>query len=167
MDAGYNQLDKIDLHYYERSSRISLKDLTRISATPPEIEEWENREDAKGPKPNFVSDIFYLLAAVNNLSTGPISEYMSALARHVRDLKKQLEIMEKDESWRGVRVFRQVSVVFSPIALTDAGTSPSGSSSEPWKGQSTVRYDRIAQTKACRTKFPSYLPTLRPCTLGC
>jgi ubiquitin conjugation factor E4 B len=108
MDAGYNQLDKIDLRYYERSTRISLKDLTRISATPPEIEEWENREDAKGPKPNFVSDIFYLLAAVNNLSTGPISEYMSALARHVRDLKKQLEIMEKDESWRGVRLFRQV-----------------------------------------------------------
>jgi ubiquitin conjugation factor E4 B len=106
MDAGYNQLDKIDLRYYERSSRISLKELTRINATPPEIEEWENREDAKGPKPNFVSDIFYLSAAVNNLSTGPISEYMSALARHVRDLKKQLEIMEKDESWRGVRVIR-------------------------------------------------------------
>jgi ubiquitin conjugation factor E4 B len=110
MDAGYNQLDKIDLRYYERSSRISSKDLTRINATPPEIEEWENLDDAKGkgPKPNFVSDIFYLLAAVNNLSTGPISEYMSALARHVRDLKKQLEIMEKDESWRGVSAFRQL-----------------------------------------------------------
>jgi ubiquitin conjugation factor E4 B len=105
MDAGYNQLDKIDLHYYERSSRISLKDLTRINATPPEIEEWENGEDAKGPKPNFVSDIFYLLAAVNNLSTGPISEYMYALARHAMDLKKQFEIMEKAETWRGVSAF--------------------------------------------------------------
>lgn len=108
MDAGYNQLEKIDLRYYERSSRISLKDLTRINATPPEVEEWEQGADAKGPSPNFVSDIFYLLSAVNHLSTGPIDNYMSAISRHVRDLKKQLEIMEKDESWRGVCRIRQV-----------------------------------------------------------
>lgn len=102
MDARYNQLNKIDLRYYQRSSRISLKDETRINATSPDIEEWETAEDAQGPAPNFVSEIFYLLAAVNHLSTGPIVNYMDALARHVRDLKKQLEIMEKDESWRGV-----------------------------------------------------------------
>lgn len=102
MDAQYKGIDKIDLRYYERSNRIDIKDLTRINATPPEIEEWESREDAKGPPPNFVSDVFYLLAAVNNLSTGPINNYLSAVHRHVRDVKKQLDIMEKDPTWRGV-----------------------------------------------------------------
>jgi ubiquitin conjugation factor E4 B len=102
MDAQYKQLDKIDLRYYERSSRISLKDVTRINATPPEIEDWENGADAPGPAPNFVSDVFYLLAAVNHISTGPISGYISAIGRHVRDIKQQLEMMEKDETWRGV-----------------------------------------------------------------
>lgn len=101
MDAQYKQLDKIDLRYYEHSSRISLTDLTRINATPPEIEEWENGAGEAGPAPNFVSDVFYLLSAVNHLSTGPISSYISAIGRHVRDIKQQLEMMEKDESWRG------------------------------------------------------------------
>ncbi|KAG8832211.1 hypothetical protein FRC17_001747 [Serendipita sp. 399] len=101
MDAQYKQLNKIDLRYYERSKRISLKDLTRINATPPEIEEWENAVDAAGPAPNFVSDVFYLLSAINHLSTGPISNHISAISRHVRDIQRELDIMEKDESWRG------------------------------------------------------------------
>jgi ubiquitin conjugation factor E4 B len=102
MDSQYKGIDKIDLRYYERSDRIVLKDLTRISATPPEIEEWESAPDAKGPPPNFVSDVFYLLAAVNHLSTPPIDNYLSAMHRGVRDMQKQVDLMEKDESWRGV-----------------------------------------------------------------
>jgi ubiquitin conjugation factor E4 B len=102
MDAQYKQMEKIDLRYYERSKRISLKDLTRINATPPEIEEWEKGADAPGSTPNFVSDVFYLLSAINHIGTGPMSNYISDMARHVRDIKKQLEMMEKDESWRGV-----------------------------------------------------------------
>ncbi|CCA73755.1 related to UFD2-ubiquitin fusion degradation protein [Serendipita indica DSM 11827] len=104
----YQQLDKIDLRYYERSRRIVLKDQTRINATPPEIEEWEKGADAGGPTPNFVSDVFYLLTAVNHLSTGPISNYISAIARHVRDIEKELEVMERDESWRGGPAQQQV-----------------------------------------------------------
>ena len=102
MDTQYKQLDKIEVRYYERSSRITLKDVTRINATPPEIEEWEHGADAAGPAPNFVSDVFYLLAAVNHISTGPISTYISAIGRHIRDIKEQVDIMEKDDTWRGV-----------------------------------------------------------------
>ncbi|KAG8849515.1 hypothetical protein FRC20_002284, partial [Serendipita sp. 405] len=110
MDTQYKQLNKIDLRYYERSRRISLKDLTRINATPPEIEEWENAADAPGPAPNFVSDVFYLLSAVNHLSTGPISNYISAISRHVRDIQKELELMEQDESWKGTPSQPQVEL---------------------------------------------------------
>ncbi|CAG8659538.1 10237_t:CDS:10, partial [Acaulospora colombiana] len=108
MDAQYKQMEKIDLRYYERSKRISLQGLTRINATPPEIEDWEKGADAPGPSPNFVSDVFYLLSAVNHIGTGPMSNYLSDMGRHVRDIKKQLEMMEKDESWRGGPMQNQI-----------------------------------------------------------
>ena len=102
MDAQHKQLNKIDVRYYERPSHISLKDVTRINATSPEIEEWENGADAPGPAPNFVSDVFYLLAAVNHISTGPISDYILAIGRRIRDIQERLDIIEKDKTWRGV-----------------------------------------------------------------
>jgi ubiquitin conjugation factor E4 B len=119
MDAQCKKLDKIDLRYYERSSHIKLKHLTRINATPPEIEEWEAAAGTASPSPNFISDVFYLLAAVNHLSTGPIAQYTSAIERHVRDIEQQLEMMDKDETWRWVSL-RSMALVRN-LTFTEQG----------------------------------------------
>ncbi|KAH9997987.1 ubiquitin elongating factor core-domain-containing protein [Russula vinacea] len=42
MDAQYTKMDRIDPHYYAHTSRIDLKDETRISATSEEATQWEN-----------------------------------------------------------------------------------------------------------------------------
>ena len=41
------QIDRIDTLYYAHSSRIDLKEETRINATSAEAEEWREQQQAK------------------------------------------------------------------------------------------------------------------------
>ncbi|KAF8158117.1 ubiquitin elongating factor core-domain-containing protein [Crassisporium funariophilum] len=102
MDANYTKMDRIDPLYYVHSSRIDLKEETRIKATSEEAQEWEDKHKTPdAPPPNFISNIFYLAIAMSHygyLST--ITNYNN-LAKHVDELQRHLDMLNGDGSWMG------------------------------------------------------------------
>ena len=40
----FPQIDRVDPHYYAHTSRIDIKDETRINATSEEASQWENAQ---------------------------------------------------------------------------------------------------------------------------
>ncbi|KZV65315.1 hypothetical protein PENSPDRAFT_614272 [Peniophora sp. CONT] len=103
MDANYSKLDRIDRHYYARSSRIELKDETRINATSDEANGWveENKLAPGAAPPNFISDIFYLTLAVMHYGLCKTMDNFEETSKHLDELKRHLKTIEGDRSWEG------------------------------------------------------------------
>jgi ubiquitin conjugation factor E4 B len=116
-------MDRIDPLYYARSSRISLKDETRIKATSEEASEWEEKqkdpsgslshdasmnkvmnEVSKAPPPNFISDIFYLNIAMSHFGYLRTIQTYTDLQKHIEDIQRHLDYLNGDGSWMGVRL---------------------------------------------------------------
>src|ERR1700760_4861029 len=77
-------MDRIDPLFFVNSSRINIKDETRINATSEEVAEWESEHrnpsgwhgfsksrhllmEDLAPAPNFISEIFFLTIATTHL----------------------------------------------------------------------------------------------------
>ncbi|KZT65802.1 hypothetical protein DAEQUDRAFT_746846 [Daedalea quercina L-15889] len=100
MDANYTKIDRIDSAYYAHSSRIDLKEETRINATSEEAEQWRQQTSATAP-PNFISDVFYLTLAVNHYGYQKTISTFEDLARQYDEMNRHLEMLEGDGGWRG------------------------------------------------------------------
>ncbi|KAH9841644.1 ubiquitin elongating factor core-domain-containing protein [Rhodofomes roseus] len=102
MDANYTKIDRIDPAYYAHSSRIDLKEETRINATSEVAEQWRQKnESAAAAPPNFISDIFYLTLATNHYGYQKTISTFEDLARQYDEMNRHLEVLEGDGSWRG------------------------------------------------------------------
>ncbi|KAG6909123.1 hypothetical protein DXG01_001875 [Tephrocybe rancida] len=119
MDANYSKMDRIDPLFYAQSSRIDLKEETRIKATSDEASEWEKANsnpmglsvvlpgehavifDNAAPEPNFISNIFYLAIAMSHYGYLKTIQTFNNLAKHLEDLKRHLEQISGDGSWMG------------------------------------------------------------------
>ncbi|KZT09134.1 uncharacterized protein LAESUDRAFT_801836 [Laetiporus sulphureus 93-53] len=101
MDANYTKVDRIDAAYYAHSSRISLKEETRINATSEEAEQWRQQNEGTGGPPNFISEIFYLTLAMNHYGYQKTISTFEDLARQYDEMNRHLEMLEGDGSWRG------------------------------------------------------------------
>ena len=117
------QMDRIDPLYYARSSRIDLKDETRIKATSEEASEWAEQQRTincwsfmhaaqpklidhvhVAPPPNFISDIFYLTIAMSHYGYLRTIQTFNDLAKHLEDIQRHLDFINGDGSWMGVRL---------------------------------------------------------------
>ena len=98
------QMDRIDPHYYAHSSRVSIREETRINATREEATQWE--ESHRLPdgiqKPHFLSDIYYLALATSHYGLGKTIDNFDELSKELEELKKRLKQIEDDSSWAGV-----------------------------------------------------------------
>ncbi|KAI0071497.1 ubiquitin conjugation factor E4 [Panus rudis PR-1116 ss-1] len=102
MDANYTKIDRIDTLYFARSSRINLKDETRINATSQDAEEWKKQHvSSTAPPPNFISDIFYLTLTMNHFGYMKTVSNAEELAREYGEIVRHGEMLEGDGSWRG------------------------------------------------------------------
>ncbi|KAH9936359.1 ubiquitin elongating factor core-domain-containing protein [Fomitopsis serialis] len=101
MDANYTKIDRIDTAYYAHSSRIDLKEETRINAASEESEQWRQKNEATATPPTFISDIFYLTLAVNHYGYQKTISTFEDLARQYDEMNRHLEMLEGDGSWRG------------------------------------------------------------------
>ncbi|KAJ7288279.1 ubiquitin conjugation factor E4 [Mycena rebaudengoi] len=103
MDANYTKvMDRIDPLFYARSSRIDLKDETRIKATSEEAATWvEAHQDPIAPAPNFVSNIFYLAVAMSHYGILRTINTYSDLAKHIDDMQRHMDMLNGDGSWMG------------------------------------------------------------------
>ncbi|KLO08673.1 hypothetical protein SCHPADRAFT_908469 [Schizopora paradoxa] len=94
MDATYSKLDRVDPLYLAKSSRVEVKDETRIKADGEEVSTWMKEvQAAGGPSPTFISDIFYLTSAVNHYGLNRTLQTYEELHKHLDDLKRHLEFM--------------------------------------------------------------------------
>ncbi|KAJ7212066.1 ubiquitin conjugation factor E4, partial [Mycena pura] len=102
MDATYSKMDRIDPLFYIRSPRIDLKDETRIKATSEEASAWAKaQQDQNAPTPNFISNIFYLTAAMSHYGILHTISTYNDLNRPIEDLQRHLDTINGDGSWMG------------------------------------------------------------------
>ena len=113
MDATYSKLDRIDRHYYAHSSRVDLRDETRINATSDDANGWaeQNKLTPGAAPPNFISDIFYLSLAVMHYGLCKTMDNFEEQSKHLDELKRHLKTIEGDRSWEGVRLVVSTSKV--------------------------------------------------------
>ncbi|KAI0755049.1 ubiquitin elongating factor core-domain-containing protein [Daedaleopsis nitida] len=101
MDGQYSKMDKIDASYYAHSTRIDLKEETRVNATNDEADAWTKENAATTAPPNFISDIYYLTLAANHIGQQKIVNSIEHLAREYDDIRRHIEAIQGDNSWRG------------------------------------------------------------------
>ncbi|KAJ7600622.1 ubiquitin elongating factor core-domain-containing protein [Mycena floridula] len=102
IDPGYTKLDRIDPLFYARSTRIDLKDETRIKATTEEATVWiKENADPNAPAPNFISNIFYLTVAMSHYGYLQTIHKFSELGKHLEDMQRHLDMLNGDNSWAG------------------------------------------------------------------
>ncbi|KAG6900051.1 hypothetical protein C0993_003682 [Termitomyces sp. T159_Od127] len=116
MDANYSKMDRIDPIFYAQSSRINLKEETRIKATSDEAAEWERaHRNSTAPEPNFISNIFYLTVAMSHYGYLKTIQTFNNLAKHLEDLKRHLEYINGDGSWMGSPLQARVEAAINQV----------------------------------------------------
>ncbi|KAF8073720.1 ubiquitin conjugation factor E4 [Lyophyllum atratum] len=121
MDANYTKMDRIDPFFYARSSRIDLKDETRIKATSEEAATWETAHgDPIAPEPNFISNIFYLTTAMSHYGYLKTIQTYNNLAKHLDDLQRHLDMLNGDGSWMGSPMQGRVEAAINQVKTEQA-----------------------------------------------
>ncbi|KAJ3503365.1 hypothetical protein NLJ89_g8468 [Agrocybe chaxingu] len=102
IDSNYTKMDRIDPLFYAQSSRIDLKEETRIKATSEEAQEWEEKnKNPNAPPPNFISNIFYLTIAMSHYGILKTIDSYNNLGKHVEDLQRHIDMLNGDGTWMG------------------------------------------------------------------
>ncbi|KAK1229888.1 Ubiquitin conjugation factor E4 [Marasmius sp. AFHP31] len=101
MDASFTKIDRIDPMYFAHSSRLDIREETRIKATSEEAARWaeENQLAPGAAPPNFISDVYYLAIAMSHYGyQKTISSFMD-LGKHLDDIQRHLDFLQGDGSW--------------------------------------------------------------------
>src|SRR5882757_3710831 len=61
-----------------------------------------DRYSQTDPIPNFISEVFYLTAAMYQLHFRPVELYLKRIAADSRNYRERIEAVENDPSWRSV-----------------------------------------------------------------
>ncbi|WOO81182.1 Ubiquitin conjugation factor E4 [Vanrija pseudolonga] len=126
MDIQFSKIDKVDPEYYRHSKRIDITDETKIKATKEEADEFYGAAMDLDSKPNFISDLFFLLNAVHHLGLGKTVATRVKAERNISDMEKDLKHLEsKREEWAGNPAMQaqgeaQIAKVKSDIATLHA-----------------------------------------------
>ncbi|KAL1411414.1 Ubiquitin conjugation factor E4 [Vanrija albida] len=100
MDIQFSKIDKVDPEYYRHSKRIDVTDETKIKATKEEADEFYGAAMDLDTKPNFISDLFFLLNAVHHLGLGKTVATRVKAERNISDMEKELKRLEAGrEEW--------------------------------------------------------------------
>ncbi|KAG1881945.1 ubiquitin elongating factor core-domain-containing protein [Suillus tomentosus] len=101
MDARYTKMDRIDPYYFSVSTRIDLKEETRIKATSDEAAQWVEESKSKAATPNFISDIFYLSNALGHYGYIRTIQVYEDLGKTLDDYQRHHDMINGDGSWMG------------------------------------------------------------------
>ncbi|KAG2153094.1 ubiquitin elongating factor core-domain-containing protein [Suillus bovinus] len=101
MDARYTKIDRIDPYYFSVSTRIDLKEETRIKATSDEATQWVEESKSKAATPNFISDIFYLCNALGHYGYIRTIQVYEDMGKTLDDYQRHHDMISGDGSWMG------------------------------------------------------------------
>ncbi|KAH9179139.1 ubiquitin elongating factor core-domain-containing protein [Lactarius sanguifluus] len=117
MDAQYTKIDRIDPLYYAHTSRIDVKEETRINATSEEAATWENTHRlAPGAQPpNFISDIFYLALATGHYGLQKTIQTLDDLNKEQDEVRRHLDNITADNTWMGTPIQARVEAAIKQM----------------------------------------------------
>ncbi|KAI9465596.1 ubiquitin elongating factor core-domain-containing protein [Lactarius psammicola] len=117
MDAQYTKIDRIDPLYYAHTSRIDVKEETRINATSEEAAAWESthRLSPGAQPPNFISDIFYLALATGHYGLQKTIKTLDDLSKEQDEVRRQLDNITADNTWRGTPIQARVEAAIKQM----------------------------------------------------
>jgi len=101
LDSQYSKIDKVDALYFKRSTRLNIREETKINATLQESEEFLGSSSTNPEPVNFISEIFFLNVAIFRLGILTIAKNWNTKARDIEDMKKELVRAEADRRWDG------------------------------------------------------------------
>ncbi|KNZ58553.1 hypothetical protein VP01_1908g1 [Puccinia sorghi] len=101
LDSQYSKIDKVDALYFKRSTRLNIREETKINATLQEYEEFMGSSSTNPEPVNFISEIFFLNVAIFRLGILTIAKNWNTKARDIEDMKKELVRAEADRRWDG------------------------------------------------------------------
>lgn len=97
------QIDKIDPLFYRRSTRIDVKEDTKINATQQESDAfYSHATNEETTPPNFISEIFFLCAQFLHIGPMHAIKEHKGIGQQISHMQRQLNEMEADQTWRGV-----------------------------------------------------------------
>ncbi|KAJ8582493.1 hypothetical protein M405DRAFT_937743 [Rhizopogon salebrosus TDB-379] len=93
MDARYSKIDRIDRYYFSVSTRVDLKEETRIKATSDEAAQWVEDSKPQAAPPNFISDIFYLCNALGHYGYIRTIQTYEGFGKTLDDYQRHLDMI--------------------------------------------------------------------------
>ncbi|GIZ44558.1 hypothetical protein CKM354_000775300 [Cercospora kikuchii] len=94
IDASFGKIDRIDVDYLRRNSRVDITDETKINADQATSEEFYKRP-AQGTN-NFISELFFLTVAAHHYGTEAAQTRMTTMRKSVKRYEQDLAEFEKE-----------------------------------------------------------------------
>lgn len=94
MDVSFSKIDRVQIDYLRRNSRVDMKDETKINADQQESDAFYNTP-AEG-KNNFISECFFLTAAAHHYGTEAARSRLKDMDRELKHMSKQIEHFETE-----------------------------------------------------------------------
>ncbi|BEI85504.1 hypothetical protein CcaverHIS002_0509050 [Cutaneotrichosporon cavernicola] len=94
MDVQFSKIDKVDTDYYLHSDRLDISDETKIRATKEEADQYFDGAMNVDTKPNFISDLFYLLNSIFHLGLCKTIDTRSKAEKNIQQMEDELKKLE-------------------------------------------------------------------------
>lgn len=116
------QIDKVDTEYYRHSKRLDVSEETKIRATKEEVDEYFGGAMEMDTKPNFISDLFFILNSIFHLGLIKTIDTRSKAEKNISQMEDELKKLEgRRAEWAGVSL---AAVLTARVILTDIRIPP-------------------------------------------
>jgi ubiquitin conjugation factor E4 B len=89
MDATFSKLDRIDVNYLRRNSRVDIEDETKLNADEATSKEFYAQK--AGGENNFISEVFFLTLAAHHYGTDSANKQVTQMQREIKHLEQQID----------------------------------------------------------------------------
>ncbi|EEY19687.1 ubiquitin conjugation factor E4 [Verticillium alfalfae VaMs.102] len=94
MDTTFSKVDRIEVDYFRRNPRVSIKDETKINADQAASDAFYANADSKSS--NFISEVFFLALAAHHYGSGATNSKLKSLDRDIKFYEKHITAMEAE-----------------------------------------------------------------------
>ncbi len=94
IDVSFSKIDRVDVDYLRRNSRVDVKDETKINADQEQSDAYYNHK-VEGTN-NFISECFFLTVAAHHYGTEAARNRLKDMDRELKHMNKQIEQFETE-----------------------------------------------------------------------
>lgn len=88
------QIDRIDINYFRRNSRLDISEETKLNADDQSANDYYSNQ-IQG-KNNFITEVFFLNAAAHHIGLASAQTRLESLVRDIPEMTRHLERIEID-----------------------------------------------------------------------